>query len=84
MRRAELLKVEQPMMALEVLHDVLTSRRHRTWSPVHEQIMFKYIDLCIQLQAYVPASTLPDPPAHSTPPPSFRQVFVALLASTAR
>lgn len=47
----ELLKVDQPMMALEVLHDVLTSRRHRTWSPVHEQIMFKYIDLCIQLQA---------------------------------
>ena len=37
-------------MALEVLHDVLTSRRHRTWSPVHEQIMKKYIDLCIELQ----------------------------------
>jgi len=37
-------------MALETLHDILTSKRHRTWSPVHEKIMMKYIDLCIQLQ----------------------------------
>lgn len=37
-------------MALEVLHDVLTSRRHRTWSNTHELIMKKYIDLCILLK----------------------------------
>ena len=47
---AELFKVGQPEMALETLHDILTSKRHRTWSPVHEKIMMKYIDLCIQLQ----------------------------------
>eukprot|EP00729_Bicosta_minor_P004610 gene4610-7239_t len=46
----ELIKVDQPAMALEVLHDVLTSRRHRTWSNTHELIMKKYIDLCILLK----------------------------------
>lgn len=37
-------------MALEALHDVITSRKHRTWTKTHEQIMIKYIDLCIELK----------------------------------
>jgi len=49
-RATELFKVGQPEMALDTLHDILTSKRHRTWSPVHEKIMLKYIDLCISLQ----------------------------------
>jgi translation initiation factor 3 subunit A len=29
---------------------VITSKRHRTWQKVLETIMFKYVELCIQLK----------------------------------
>ena len=49
LRRAlELQGINQETAALELLHDVLSSRRHRTWSPVYEQIMITYLDLCLQ------------------------------------
>jgi hypothetical protein len=49
LRRAiELQGINQEEAALELLHDVLSSRRHRTWSPVYEQIMMHYLDLCLQ------------------------------------
>lgn len=44
----ELVGISQFDAALEILHDVLSSRRHRTWSPIFEQIMLAYLDLCIQ------------------------------------
>jgi translation initiation factor 3 subunit A len=47
LRRAiELQHIYQNDAALELLHDVLSSRRHRTWSLIYEQIMIVYIDLC--------------------------------------
>jgi translation initiation factor 3 subunit A len=47
LRRAiELQGIYQTDAALELLHDVLSSRRHRTWSLIYEQIMITYIDLC--------------------------------------
>ena len=50
LRRAlELKGIRQEEAALELLHDVLSSRRHRTWSPAYEQIMIAYLDLCLQL-----------------------------------
>lgn len=50
LRRAlELQGIHQSEAALEILHDVLSSRRHRTWSPVYEQIMIAYLDLCLKL-----------------------------------
>jgi len=49
LRRAiELQGINQETAALELLHDVLSSRRHRTWSPVYEQIMITYLDLCLK------------------------------------
>jgi translation initiation factor 3 subunit A len=42
--------VGQPHAALQALHDVITSKRHRTWQKVLETIMFKYVELCIQLK----------------------------------
>ena len=36
--------------ALQTLHDVITSKRHRTWHKVLEQIMFRYVDLCVELK----------------------------------
>lgn len=50
LRRAhELEAIRQPDAALTLLHDVLSSRRHRTWSPTYEKIMITYLDLCIGL-----------------------------------
>lgn len=46
----ELVGSRQVDAALEILHDVLSSRRHRTWSPIFEQIMMAYLDLCIESQ----------------------------------
>jgi translation initiation factor 3 subunit A len=50
LRRAyELQGIHQSEAALTLLHDVLSSRRHRTWSPTYEQIMIAYLDLCLKL-----------------------------------
>lgn len=49
-RAEELQAVGQIQSALKALHDVLTSRRHRSWSQPLEAIMFKYIDLCVELR----------------------------------
>lgn len=50
LRRAlELQGIHQNEAALALLHDVLSSRRHRTWSPAYEQIMIAYLDLCLKL-----------------------------------
>lgn len=50
LRRAlELQGINQEVAALELLHEVLSSRRHRTWSPAYEQIMIAYLNLCLKL-----------------------------------
>lgn len=50
LRRAlELQGIHQNEAALTMLHDVLSSRRHRTWSPAFEQIMIAYLNLCLKL-----------------------------------
>lgn len=36
--------------ALGLLHSILTARRHRTWSKIHEVIMHKYMDICVELK----------------------------------
>lgn len=48
LRRAEELRsISQDESALTLLHDVLSSRRHRTWSPTYEKIMILYLDICL-------------------------------------
>lgn len=49
-RAEELEAVGQTQAALKALHDVITSRRHRSWSSALEGIMMKYIDLCVELR----------------------------------
>ena len=49
-RAEELVQVGQKGAALQALHDVITSKRHRTWQKVLEQIMFRYVDLCVELK----------------------------------
>ncbi len=38
------------MSSFLLLQDVITSKRHRTWQKVLEQIMMRYIDLCVDLK----------------------------------
>jgi len=42
--------VSKPEQALEVLYDVIKSKRHRTWQKTHEPIMLKYLELCVELK----------------------------------
>ena len=49
-RSQELIAVGQSHAALQALHDVITSKRHRTWQKILETIMFKYVDLCVELK----------------------------------
>lgn len=50
LRRAlELESINQSEAALALLHEVLSSRRHRTWSTTYEQIMLTYLNLCLKL-----------------------------------
>ena len=48
-RARELLSISQPQAALDLLTQVLSSRRHKTWSPVHEVLMKLYLDICVDL-----------------------------------
>lgn len=32
------------------MQDVITSKRHRTWQKILEQIMMRYIELCVELK----------------------------------
>lgn len=50
LRRAEeLVEISQPHAALALLHEILGSRRHKTWSPAYEKIIIFYLDLCLEL-----------------------------------
>lgn len=47
----EFIEVDKRNSALEVLNDVIRSRKHRQkWTSVHESIMLLYTNLCVQLQ----------------------------------
>eukprot|EP00239_Pterosperma_sp_CCMP1384_P002815 CAMPEP_0197846884 /NCGR_PEP_ID=MMETSP1438-20131217/4694_1 /TAXON_ID=1461541 /ORGANISM="Pterosperma sp., Strain CCMP1384" /LENGTH=1059 /DNA_ID=CAMNT_0043458663 /DNA_START=84 /DNA_END=3263 /DNA_ORIENTATION=- len=49
-RAEELIQVNQKSSALQALHDVITSKRHRTWAKTLEKIMFKFIELCVEMK----------------------------------
>ncbi|KAK6141225.1 hypothetical protein DH2020_025022 [Rehmannia glutinosa] len=49
-RAEELINVGQKQEALEALHSFITSRRYRAWTKIHEKIMFKVMDLCVDMR----------------------------------
>ncbi|KAL5719409.1 Eukaryotic translation initiation factor 3 subunit A [Ranunculus cassubicifolius] len=50
-RAEELEKVDQKAAALAALHDLITSKRYRgSWQKILERIMFKYVELCVDLR----------------------------------
>lgn len=46
----EFIDVGKKKRALDTLYEVIRSKKHRTWSKVHEQIMKNYVDLCVELR----------------------------------
>jgi len=46
----EFLDVGKPQRALDALYDVIKSKKHRQWHKIHEPIMEKYLELCVQLK----------------------------------
>ena len=47
----EFIEVGKEESALEVLNDIIRSRKHRhKWTTVHETIMLQYTRLCVKLQ----------------------------------
>lgn len=49
-RAEELINVGQKQDALQALHDLITSKRYRAWQKTLEKIMFKYIELCVDMR----------------------------------
>ncbi|XP_047330437.1 eukaryotic translation initiation factor 3 subunit A-like [Impatiens glandulifera] len=49
-RAEELINVGQKQDALQALHDLITSKRHRAWQKTLERIMFKYVELCVDMR----------------------------------
>ena len=44
------MNVGQKQAALQALHDLITSKRYRAWQKTLEKIMFKYIELCVDMR----------------------------------
>ncbi|GAB4848529.1 Eukaryotic translation initiation factor 3 subunit A [Ancistrocladus abbreviatus] len=49
-RKDELINVGQKQDALQALHDIITSKRYRAWQKTLERIMFKYVELCVDMR----------------------------------
>ncbi|PPD94597.1 hypothetical protein GOBAR_DD08350 [Gossypium barbadense] len=49
-RAEELINVGQKQDALQALHNLITSKRYRAWQKPHEKIMFKYVELCVDMR----------------------------------
>ncbi|RWW61792.1 hypothetical protein BHE74_00031126 [Ensete ventricosum] len=46
----ELVNVGQKQAALQALHDLITSKRYKAWQKTLERIMFKYVELCVDMR----------------------------------
>ncbi|CAB3403650.1 unnamed protein product [Caenorhabditis bovis] len=51
-RAQELIQVGKDADALDTLHDTIKAKRHKQWTTVHEQIMIKHMELCVELKKH--------------------------------
>nr|CAD2170560.1 unnamed protein product [Meloidogyne enterolobii] len=49
-RAHEFISVGKQRDALQNLYDLIKGRRQKQWSQIHEQIMLKYVELCVSLR----------------------------------
>lgn len=45
-----MINVGQKQEALQALHSLITSKRYRAWKKTIERIMFKYVELCVDMR----------------------------------
>lgn len=48
---AELINVGKNQDALQVLHGFITSKSFRSWKKLHEKIMFRFLELCVEFRS---------------------------------
>jgi translation initiation factor 3 subunit A len=49
-RAEEFISVGKDNDALNALHEIIRDRRHKQWSPTHELIMSRHLELCVKLR----------------------------------
>eukprot|EP01134_Creolimax_fragrantissima_P001827 CFRG1827T1 len=49
-RAKELIDVGKKQSALKALHDVITSKRHKSWTKTSELIQIQFLELCVELR----------------------------------
>uniref|UniRef100_A0AC34F443 PCI domain-containing protein n=1 Tax=Panagrolaimus sp. ES5 TaxID=591445 RepID=A0AC34F443_9BILA len=49
-RAEEFISVGKDNDALNALHEIIRDRRHKQWSPTHELIMLRHLELCVKLR----------------------------------
>lgn len=52
---SEFIVIGKKEAALDVLYDVIKSKKHRNWQKIHEPILQAYLGLCIDLKRSVNA-----------------------------
>lgn len=46
----ELMKVGETHTAAVALYSIFTSGKHRNWTPIHENVMDKLLDICFRMR----------------------------------
>jgi len=54
-RAQEFIEIGKKEQALDVLYDVIKSKKHRNWQKIHEPILQSYLRLCVELKRSVNA-----------------------------
>ncbi|XP_047128907.1 eukaryotic translation initiation factor 3 subunit A isoform X1 [Hydra vulgaris] len=54
-RAQEFIDIGKPEAALDVLYEVIKSKKHRNWQKIHEPILQMYLKLCVNLKRSVNA-----------------------------
>lgn len=44
------MEVGKQASALKALHDVIASKRHRSWTKTSEEIQLQFLDLCVEMR----------------------------------
>merc|ERR1711936_1399182 len=52
-RANEFIDIGKKEAALDVLYDVIKSKKHRVWQKIHEPILRTYLGLCVDLKRSV-------------------------------
>ena len=85
LRRAdELISVGRKEDALVALHDVLSSKRHRTWQPAIEAVILRFLSVCVEEKKEAVARVAAMEVAMAAAAMAAAEMAVAVMAAAAR